>query len=88
MFNASRQLGAAAGVALLTTAIGVVGATHFMSGHLAANSGAYRAAFAVAAVLCLAGVPFALRIRDADAAATIPVRRGQLDRPAPLAGSP
>jgi EmrB/QacA subfamily drug resistance transporter len=77
MFNAARQLGAATGVALLTTAIGLAGATHHVSGHLVANLDAYRAAFLVAAAFCLAGVPFALSIRDADAAATIPARRAR-----------
>jgi EmrB/QacA subfamily drug resistance transporter len=81
MFNAARQLGAATGVALLTTAIGLVGATRDVSGHQVANLGAYRAAFVVAAAFCLAGVPFALSIRDADAAATIPARsRARPDR--------
>jgi EmrB/QacA subfamily drug resistance transporter len=75
MFNAERQLGAAIGVALLTTAIGLAGATRHVSGHLIANLGAYRIAFGVAAVFCLAGVPVALAIRDGDAAATIPLRR-------------
>jgi hypothetical protein len=87
MFNAGRQLGAATGVALLTTAIGIVGATHHVSGHLVANLDAYRAAFLVAAAFCLAGVPFALLISDADAAATIPARRrprrDRLGAPAP-----
>jgi hypothetical protein len=45
MFNAGRQLGAATGVALLTTAIGIVGASHHVSGHLVANLDAYRVAF-------------------------------------------
>jgi len=36
---------------------------------------ACRVAFLVAAVFCLAGVAFALAIREADAAATIPARR-------------
>jgi EmrB/QacA subfamily drug resistance transporter len=86
MFNAGRQLGAATGVALLTTTIGLVGATHLLSGHLAANLDAYRAAFLAAAAFCLAGVPFALSISDADAAATIPARRarrGRLGAPGP-----
>jgi len=77
MFNALRQLGAATGVALFTTAIGLAGATHLVAGHTVANLDAYRLAFAVAATVALAGVPFALAIRDADAAATIPGRRGQ-----------
>jgi hypothetical protein len=51
-----------------------------VSGHPAANLAAYRAAFVVAAAICLSGVAWSLSIRDADAAATIPGRRGR--RPA------
>ncbi len=74
MFNAVRQLGGAVGVAVLTTAIVLIGPVHLVGGHEVANLTAYRVAFLVAAVFCLAGVPFALSIRDADAARTI-VRR-------------
>ncbi len=38
------------------------------------NLTAYRAAFLLAAAICLCAVPCALSIRDADAAATIPAR--------------
>ena len=41
------------------------------------NLDAYRAAFLAAAAFCLAGVPFALFVSDADAAATIPARRAR-----------
>jgi EmrB/QacA subfamily drug resistance transporter len=75
MFNAVRQLGGAIGVAVLTTAIVLVGPVHLVGGHEAANLIAYRVAFLVAAAFCLAAVPFALSINDADAARTI-VRRG------------
>jgi EmrB/QacA subfamily drug resistance transporter len=75
MFNAIRQLGGAIGVALLTTVIVLIGATHVVAGHEVANLTAYRITFLVAAVVCLAGVASALSIRDADAAATIPARR-------------
>jgi hypothetical protein len=74
MFNAVRQLGGAIGVAVLTSAIVAVGPMHLVSGHLAANVNAYRAAFAVATAFALAAIAFATRIRDADAAHTIPVR--------------
>jgi predicted MFS family arabinose efflux permease len=74
LFNSARQLGAAVGVALLTTVIGVVGTSPLTSGHAGANLIAYRTALGTAAVFCLAGLPFALSIRDADAAATIPGR--------------
>jgi EmrB/QacA subfamily drug resistance transporter len=75
MFNAIRQLGGAIGVALLTTVIVLIGTTHVVAGHEAANLTAYRITFLVAAAVCLAGVASALSIRDADAAATIPARR-------------
>jgi EmrB/QacA subfamily drug resistance transporter len=75
MFNAVRQLGGAIGVALLTTVIVLIGATHVVAGHEAANLTAYRVTFLVAAAVCLAGVASALSIHDADAARTIPPRR-------------
>jgi MFS family permease len=83
MFNAARQVGGAIGVALLTTAIVLIGTTHLVAGHLAANLTAYRIAFLVAAAFCLAGVAFALSIHDADAAATIPSRRHNPHWPTP-----
>jgi MFS family permease len=76
MFNAIRQLGGAIGVAVLTTAIVLVGPVHLVAGHPAANLTAYRAAFLAAAAICLCAVAFSLSIRDADAASTIPGRRG------------
>jgi EmrB/QacA subfamily drug resistance transporter len=78
MFNAIRQLGGAVGVAVLTTVIVSVGPVHLVSGHAAANLAAYRAAFVVAAAICLSGVAWSLSIRDADAAATIPGRAQRL----------
>jgi EmrB/QacA subfamily drug resistance transporter len=79
MFNAMRQLGGAIGVAALTTVIVLVGPVHLVAGHPLANLTAYRAAFLAAAVICLCGVAWSLSIRDSDAAATIPRRRGQPD---------
>jgi hypothetical protein len=75
MFNAMRQVGGAIGVALLTTAIALIGATHLAAGHEAANLTAYRIAFLVATAFAPAGVASALSIHDADAAATIHSRR-------------
>ena len=75
MFNAIRQLGGAVGVAVLTTVIVLVGPVHLVGGHPVPNLIAYRVAFLVAAAVCLCGVACSLSIRDADAAATIPVRR-------------
>ena len=80
MFNAVRQLGGAVGVALLTTAIVLVGPVHLVAGHAVANLTAYHVAFLAAAVIALSGVAWSLSIHDADAASTIPGRRG---RPAP-----
>jgi EmrB/QacA subfamily drug resistance transporter len=77
MFNAVRQLGGAIGVALLTTVIAEIGAVHRAAGHEVANLAAYRITFLVAAAVCLAGLPAALSIRNADAVATIPARRRQ-----------
>jgi EmrB/QacA subfamily drug resistance transporter len=74
MFNAFRQLGGALGIALLTTAIVIVGPTHQVAGHLAPNLNAYRAAFIVAALIALSGVVPALMISDADAVDTMPER--------------
>jgi EmrB/QacA subfamily drug resistance transporter len=82
MFNAMRQLGGAVGVALLTTAIVIVGPTHHVAGHLAANLTAYRVAFVAAALIALAGVGAAVTINDADAAHTIPARRRHAERQA------
>jgi EmrB/QacA subfamily drug resistance transporter len=75
MFNTVRQLGGAVGVALFTTVIVLAGATEDVNGHQVAHLAAYRITFLVAAAVCLAGVVSALSIHDADAAATIPVRR-------------
>jgi len=76
LFNAVRQFGGAVGVAVLTTAIVLVGPLHVVDGHLAANLTAYRVAFLVAAGVALLAVPCALSIRDSDAARTIPPRHG------------
>lgn len=75
MFNAMRQLGGAVGVALLTTAVVIVGPVHVVAGHPAANLSAYRAAFFAAAAIAALGIWPALRISDAEAANTIPERR-------------
>jgi EmrB/QacA subfamily drug resistance transporter len=83
MFNAGRQFGGAVGVALLTTAVVAVGARHTVAGRVQPNLTAYHVAFLLAAVVDAVAVLVALTIRDADAAATIPARRGRrLARPA------
>jgi EmrB/QacA subfamily drug resistance transporter len=83
MFNAMRQVGGAIGVALLTTAIVLIGATRVVAGHEVAHLTAYRIAFLVAAAFCLAGIASALSIHDADAAATIPGRPHRSSWPTP-----
>ncbi len=85
MFNASRQLGGAVGVAVLTTAVVAVGATHPVAGHVVPNVTAYRIAFLVAAGFCAAALPAAGSIVDSDAARTIP---GWTRRMADRAGRP
>lgn len=75
LYNALRQLGGAIGVAVLTTAVVIVGPLHHIGGHLVANFAAYRIAFLVAAVLCLGGIPWSLAIRDDEAAHTIPTHQ-------------
>jgi hypothetical protein len=74
MFSVARQLGSAAGVAVLTTAVVTVGATTSRAGHPVPNLTAYHVAFLVAAGMAVAGAMVALTIRDADAATTIAVR--------------
>ena len=81
MFNAVRQLGGAIGVAVLTTVIVAIGPVHLVGGHEAANLTAYRAAFLAAAAICVCALSCSLSIRDADAASTIPARRGRRGRP-------
>jgi EmrB/QacA subfamily drug resistance transporter len=71
LYNASRQLGGAVGVALLTTAIVIVGPVHVVGGHEAANLTAYRVAFFVAAAFAFLGVAGALMIHDSEAAHTM-----------------
>jgi EmrB/QacA subfamily drug resistance transporter len=83
MFNAARQVGGAIGVALLTTAIVLIGPTRVVAGHQVANLTAYRITFLVAAAFCLAAMASALTIHDADAATTIPSRRHHSHWPTP-----
>ena len=71
LYNVSRQLGGAIGVALLTTTIVIVGPVHQVAGHAVANFTAYRVCFLVAAAAALLGVLASVRIRDADAAQTM-----------------
>jgi MFS family permease len=90
MFNAMRQLGGAIGVAVLTSVIVLNDPVHVVDGHEVANLTAYRIAFLAAAAISLSAMAFSLSIRDADAAGTIPGRRGREEgepRPAPASAA-
>ena len=97
LFNAVRQVGSAAGVALLTTVVATIGPVHEVAGQSVPDLTAYHAAFLVAAGTALIAALCALTISDAEAAATIvprPRRRGRspaVDReavqPVPAAGA-
>jgi MFS family permease len=71
LFNAERQLGGAAGVALLTSVLAIVDPLRHVGPHLVANLPAYHDAFLVASVSALLGAVAALRVEDHEAAATI-----------------
>ncbi|HVY10706.1 MAG TPA: MDR family MFS transporter [Mycobacteriales bacterium] len=71
LFNTSRQLGSAVGVAILTTVISAVGVAHQFHGRSQANLAAFHWAFVVAAGLALVAARFALTVVDADAAPTM-----------------
>jgi MFS family permease len=71
LFNTSRQVGSALGVAILTTVISAVGVLHRVQGQQQPNLAAFHWAFVVAAVLALLAAGFALTVIDADAAPTM-----------------
>jgi EmrB/QacA subfamily drug resistance transporter len=71
LYQASRQVGAAIGVALLTTVIVIIGPVHQVGGHVVPNLAAYHVCFLVAAASALLGIVAAVRVHDADAAATM-----------------
>jgi EmrB/QacA subfamily drug resistance transporter len=72
LYNAQRQLGAALGIALLSTVLGIVGPVNVgANGSVQPNLAAYHIAFLAAAALALIGAGTALVIRDRDAEATM-----------------
>lgn len=77
LFNACRQLGAAIGVAVLTSVVSAVGVPSVRPGAAASSLEAYHVAFLVAAGIALLAALSSLQVSDADAAATV-VRRGRL----------
>jgi len=68
IFNSGRQLGGAAGVAVLTTVVAAVGPFHLVDHAVAPQLAAYHVAFLTAAGIALAAAAVALTIRDSDAA--------------------
>jgi EmrB/QacA subfamily drug resistance transporter len=69
LFNALRQLGAASGVAVLTSALTISGVQAGRQGG-ATDLHPYHVAFLVSALLAVAGAAFAATIKDSDADAT------------------
>jgi MFS family permease len=84
LFNALRQLGGAAGVALLTSVVAAVGPVKEVGRHVVPNLSAYHAAFLVAAGVAVLAAVAALTVNDADAAKTM-VRRPRRSRAAAAA---
>jgi EmrB/QacA subfamily drug resistance transporter len=88
IFNAQRQVGAATGVAILTTVISSLHPVHVVAGRTVANIHAYQAGLLVAAGVAVLGAMVALTVHDEDAADTIIPRRRSFsaeNRPGPVA---
>jgi MFS family permease len=82
--SVQRQVGAALGVAVLSTVLAAFGAVHASAaGDTTPNLTAYRAAFIAAAIFSLIGALFALRVPDEDAAETMvrSIKRRRRDEP-------
>ncbi len=70
--SVQRQLGAALGVAILSTVLAFIGPTTLdAAGQMIPNLAAYRGAFQVAAIFAFVGAVIALRVPDREAAATM-----------------
>lgn len=87
MFNALRQLGGAAGVAVLTSVLTAVGMTHHPVSPSTPDLHAYHVAFLVAAGLALAAAAIALTIHDPDADSTRPRLSPEPATPEPVLAS-
>ncbi|HEU0115677.1 MAG TPA: MDR family MFS transporter [Thermomicrobiales bacterium] len=73
--SVQRQLGAALGVAILSTTLAFIGPTTVNAlGQIAPNLAAYRGAFRVAALFAVVGALIALAVPDHEAAATMAPR--------------
>jgi len=71
-WSVQRQLGAAIGVATLSTVLTIVGPTRInATGEIIPHLPAYRAAFLAAAAFAFIGALFSLRVPDEEAAATM-----------------
>jgi EmrB/QacA subfamily drug resistance transporter len=75
LYNATRQLGSAVGVAVLSTVMDAAGTVRAAGRSLEPNLGAYHLAFLTASGTALVAGAIALTIRDRDAASTM--RRAQ-----------
>jgi EmrB/QacA subfamily drug resistance transporter len=78
LYSVQRQIGAATGVAILSTVLLTVGSPRAtLEGRTVPDLNAFRAAFMVAAGIALIGAAFATRVPDEDAAASMrkPVKR-------------
>jgi MFS family permease len=80
VFNTSRQVGSALGVAILTTVISAVGVMHRVHGRSEANLASFHWAFVVAAALALLAARVALTVVDEDAAPTMVKRPRKAER--------
>lgn len=75
LFNAARQLGAAIGVAILTSVLAAAGPITHTAGRVVPNLEAYHVSFLTAAGFALIAGVAALSVSDRDAAATMVRRR-------------
>jgi EmrB/QacA subfamily drug resistance transporter len=71
LFQSQQRLGAALGVAGITTVAAAVGFTHVVHGHVEPNLRAYRVGFLTAAIVMLITAASALLVSDTDAAETM-----------------
>jgi MFS family permease len=85
LFNAQRQLGAALGIAIITTVLAAIGPHRTLEHHVIANLGAYRAAFLTMGGVLLLSASCALGINDNDARATMVRHRAAPDTAVRLA---
>jgi hypothetical protein len=88
LFNTSRQVGSATGVALLTTVISAIGVKHRVGGRHVPNLTAFHWGFVGAAVLALLAAWVGSRIDDADAASTMKPRPVSAERSVPAVPEP